>query len=216
MPSRIGQSCIVNAMSKCLFRLSKTRVPKGARNVKPGGWAEFIDLDLTWTSPDGSLKEEHAGKKFNNVFIKTCRDTGIEACPGLYLEGWMKDAGFQNVRTEKFILPVGTWPKDKTLVRRFLSSTTGPSDERLTIDPERGWCVELPTDQRRSRSIHTGSLHSRSWIFRRRSQGDLCKHQKGDQGSKDAYYVLSACCLRTKAGIANCFVKRRIVACCMT
>ncbi|KAL8716020.1 MAG: hypothetical protein Q9225_006293 [Loekoesia sp. 1 TL-2023] len=84
-------------------------------NVRPGGWAEFIDLDLTWTSPDGSLREEHASKKFNNVFIKTCRDAGIEACPGLYLEGWMKDAGFQNVHTEKHILPVGTWPKDKNL-----------------------------------------------------------------------------------------------------
>lgn len=84
-------------------------------NIKPGGWAEFIDLDLTWTSPDGSLRAEHAGKKFNNVFIKTCQDTGIEACPGLYLEGWMKDAGFQNIHTERFVLPVGTWPKDKTL-----------------------------------------------------------------------------------------------------
>ncbi|KAL8939647.1 MAG: hypothetical protein Q9216_003255, partial [Gyalolechia sp. 2 TL-2023] len=71
-------------------------------HVKPGGWAEFIDLDLTWTSPDGTLHEEHAGKKFNNVFIKTCRDAGIEACPGLYLEGWMKDAGFQNKE-------VGAW-----------------------------------------------------------------------------------------------------------
>ncbi|KAL8935196.1 MAG: hypothetical protein Q9211_004827, partial [Gyalolechia sp. 1 TL-2023] len=84
-------------------------------NVKPGGWVEFIDLDLTWTSPDGSLREEHAGKKFNNLFIKTCRDAGIEPCPGLFLEGWMKDAGFQNVHAEKFVLPVGPWPKDKTL-----------------------------------------------------------------------------------------------------
>ncbi|KAL9006940.1 MAG: hypothetical protein Q9188_000316 [Gyalolechia gomerana] len=84
-------------------------------HIKPGGWAEFIDLDLTWTSPDGSLRDEHAGKKFNNVFIKTCRDAGIEPCPGLYLEGWMKDAGFQNIHAEKFVLPVGTWPKDKTL-----------------------------------------------------------------------------------------------------
>ncbi|KAL8764187.1 MAG: hypothetical protein Q9184_000156 [Pyrenodesmia sp. 2 TL-2023] len=84
-------------------------------NTKPGGWVEFIDLDLTWTSPDGSLTEGHASKRFNNEFIKASRDTDIEPCPGLYLEGWMKDAGFQGVQAEKFVWPVGTWPKDKHL-----------------------------------------------------------------------------------------------------
>ncbi|KAI4196934.1 MAG: hypothetical protein LQ346_003143 [Caloplaca aetnensis] len=84
-------------------------------NTKPGGWVEFIDLDLTWTSPDGSLTEEHASKRFNNEFIKASRDTNIESCPGLYLEGWMKDAGFQGVQAEKFVWPVGTWPKEKHL-----------------------------------------------------------------------------------------------------
>ncbi|KAL8947109.1 MAG: hypothetical protein Q9222_006576 [Ikaeria aurantiellina] len=88
------------------------------QHTKPGGWAEFIDLDLTWTSPDGSLTEEHASKKFNRKFIEVCNTTGIEACPGLYLEGWMKDAGFQNVTAEKFVWPVGTWPKDKNLKER--------------------------------------------------------------------------------------------------
>lgn len=87
-----------------------------ARHTRPGGWVEFIDLDLTWTSPDGSLQESHASKRFNNEFIKASRETGIESCPGLYLEGWMKDAGFKDVKAEKFVWPVGTWPKDKHLV----------------------------------------------------------------------------------------------------
>ncbi|KAI4095626.1 MAG: hypothetical protein LQ344_001557 [Seirophora lacunosa] len=84
-------------------------------NTKPGGWAEFIDLDLTWISPDGSLKDTHASKKFNSEFIRISRETNVESCPGLYLEGWMKDAGFQGVHAEKFVLPVGTWPKDRHL-----------------------------------------------------------------------------------------------------
>ncbi|KAL8650546.1 MAG: hypothetical protein Q9226_005101 [Calogaya cf. arnoldii] len=82
---------------------------------EPGGWVEFIDLDLTWTSPDGSLQESHASKKFNKEFIKASREANIESCPGLYLEGWMKDAGFKDVKAEKFVWPVGTWPKDKHL-----------------------------------------------------------------------------------------------------
>ncbi|KAL9042880.1 MAG: hypothetical protein Q9180_000264 [Flavoplaca navasiana] len=84
-------------------------------HTRPGGWVEFIDLDLTWTSPDGSLEESHASKKFNNEFIRASREANIESCPGLYLEGWMKDAGFKDVKAEKFVWPVGTWPKDKHL-----------------------------------------------------------------------------------------------------
>ncbi|KAI4289606.1 MAG: hypothetical protein L6R35_001117 [Caloplaca aegaea] len=83
--------------------------------AKPGGWVEFIDLDVTWVSPDGSLKETNAIKRFNSEFIKMSRENNIESCPGLYLEGWMKDAGFQGVQAEKFVWPVGTWPKDKHL-----------------------------------------------------------------------------------------------------
>ncbi|KAL9637955.1 MAG: hypothetical protein Q9204_001681 [Flavoplaca sp. TL-2023a] len=71
-------------------------------HTRPGGWVEFIDLDLTWTSPDGSLEESHASKKFNNEFIRASREANIESCPGLYLEGWMNDAGFKDKE-------VGAW-----------------------------------------------------------------------------------------------------------
>ncbi|KAI4116660.1 MAG: hypothetical protein LQ345_002958 [Seirophora villosa] len=93
-------------------------------NTKPGGWAEFIDLDLTWISPDGSMKDTHASKKFNSEFIRISRETNVESCPGLYLEGWMKDAGFQGVHAEKFVLPVGTWPKDRHLIMQGLEAFT--------------------------------------------------------------------------------------------
>ncbi|KAL8874547.1 MAG: hypothetical protein Q9174_000134 [Haloplaca sp. 1 TL-2023] len=104
-------------------KLNLAPIPKNAKRILDIGtgtgiWAmeyEFIDLDLAWTSPDGSLLEEHAGKRFNNEFIKASHAAGIEPCPGLYLEKWMKDAGFQNVKAEKFVWPVGTWPKDKHL-----------------------------------------------------------------------------------------------------
>ncbi|KAL8926767.1 MAG: hypothetical protein Q9172_001643 [Xanthocarpia lactea] len=93
-------------------------------HTKSGGWVEFIDLDLTWTSPDGSLTDSHSSKRFNNEFIKASREANIESCPGLYLEGWMKDAGFANVKAEKFIWPVGTWPKDKHLIMEGLEGFT--------------------------------------------------------------------------------------------
>lgn len=90
------------------------------RHTKPGGWVEFIDLDLAWQSPDGSLKQEHASLKFNNEFINAMRKADMEPCPGPLLEGWVKDAGFSDVHHEKYVLPIGTWPADKHLVGKIL------------------------------------------------------------------------------------------------
>ena len=86
-------------------------------NVAPGGYAEFIEYDLTWTSPDGSLPEDSQLKKTNMLFLKTLKEAGIEPNAGLCLEEWMKKAGFVDVTVTKYPLPVGTWAADKHLVR---------------------------------------------------------------------------------------------------
>ena len=75
----------------------------------------MLDLDLAWTSPDGSLTEEMASLKFNKLFLQTCLEMGQDAQPGAKLEGYLKDAGYKDVVTQKFVIPVGTWPKDKQL-----------------------------------------------------------------------------------------------------
>lgn len=90
------------------------------RFTKPGGYSEFIDLDLAWTSPDGSLTPNHASLKFNHEFLKATRATNMEPCPGPLLEGYLKDAGFADIHARKFVWPVGTWPADKHLVRNSI------------------------------------------------------------------------------------------------
>lgn len=40
--------------------------------------------------------------------------------PGRSLEQWMKEAGFVNVVTQKYILPLGTWPRNPHFVSRCL------------------------------------------------------------------------------------------------
>ena len=85
------------------------------RHTTPGGWVEFIDLDLEWRSPDGSLTPT-ASKHFNSIFMKASRESGQEACPGPLLEGWLEDAGFTDVAAQRFVWPVGTWPAEKHLV----------------------------------------------------------------------------------------------------
>lgn len=85
-------------------------------HTKPGGWAEFQDFDLTYYSEDGSLKKEQNVSKWITTFNDAARRFGRDPCPGSKLEGWIKDAGFENVRHEKLRLPIGPWAKDKHLV----------------------------------------------------------------------------------------------------
>jgi hypothetical protein len=37
--------------------------------------------------------------------------------PGTHLEGWLRNAGFVELKQEIFKLPLGVWPKDEKLVR---------------------------------------------------------------------------------------------------
>lgn len=65
---------------------------------------------------DGSLKPEHAEQKWGDLGCGACVAFGKDPHPGPKLEGWVKDAGFEDVYHERFRLPIGPWPKDKHLV----------------------------------------------------------------------------------------------------
>lgn len=84
--------------------------------VKPGHYVEFQDFDVEYYSEDGSLKTEHSVQYWITTLLKAANDFGRTPCPGPKLEGWMKDAGFEDVQHEKYRLPIGPWPKDKHLV----------------------------------------------------------------------------------------------------
>jgi hypothetical protein len=40
----------------------------------------------------------------------------MDPYPCQKLEGWMRDAGFINIKYELFPVPLGPWPKDKVMV----------------------------------------------------------------------------------------------------
>lgn len=50
-----------------------------------------------------------------NAPVDASHRFGRDLCPGPKLEGWMKDAGFEEIWHEKFRLPIGPWAKDKHL-----------------------------------------------------------------------------------------------------
>ena len=90
-------------------------VGQAFRNTKPGGWAEFQDFDANYYSDDGSFKEGQSIHKYITIFMDAAKGFGRDSRPGPQLEGWMRDAGFENIVAEKFRLPIGPWPKDKDL-----------------------------------------------------------------------------------------------------
>lgn len=97
-------------------------VGQAYQHTKPGGWAEFQDFDAKYYSEDGTMVEGSVVDSWVKTWVQATIDGGKDVHPGSQLEGWMQNAGFQNIRTEKFRVPIGPWPKDKHLVSdwRFL------------------------------------------------------------------------------------------------
>ncbi|KAL0931976.1 UMTA methyltransferase [Colletotrichum truncatum] len=81
-------------------------------NLNPGGWAEFQDVTSEWYSEDGTLSDKSFAWNWNRTLGQACRDIGRDPSPGAKLEGWVNDAGFQNIFHQRFKTPLGFWPKD--------------------------------------------------------------------------------------------------------
>ncbi|KAK1999894.1 methyltransferase domain-containing protein [Colletotrichum falcatum] len=81
-------------------------------NTNPGGWVEFQDYDLLYTSDDGSLTEEHEALKWDNLFLEACDKMGRDGRPGPKLKDWVREAGFVNVAHKQYKMLIGPWPKD--------------------------------------------------------------------------------------------------------
>ncbi|KAJ9273733.1 hypothetical protein DTO212C5_12 [Paecilomyces variotii] len=83
-------------------------------NVTPGGWVEFQDWDTRLHSEDRSTHGTSL-QQYYDLTIPAFNRLGVEPAPGPHLEGWFREAGFVDIHVEKFLIPLGAWPKDKRL-----------------------------------------------------------------------------------------------------
>ncbi|KAK1981328.1 methyltransferase domain-containing protein [Colletotrichum cereale] len=82
------------------------------RNLNPGGWVEFHEVDGEYYSDDGTYTKKHTVRQWNIQYVEACEMMGRTARPGPQLEGWVKDAGFQNITHQRFKIPIGPWAKE--------------------------------------------------------------------------------------------------------
>ena len=54
--------------------------------------------------------------RWTDEVIEGIKKFKLEPEPGPKLEGWVRDAGFENIHQRLLPIPVGQWPKDKKLV----------------------------------------------------------------------------------------------------
>ena len=91
-------------------------VRQAYQNTAPGGFVELQDFDLEYYSEDGSLKKDMPISEWITELLDASRNFQRDPCPGTKLEGWVKDAGFENLTVQRYKLPIGPWAKDPHLV----------------------------------------------------------------------------------------------------
>ncbi|KAJ9218230.1 hypothetical protein DTO166G4_96 [Paecilomyces variotii] len=105
-------------------------------NTVPGGWVEFQDWDLNMYSQDGSTTGTSI-EQYYNIGIRAYEKTGHVVSPGPHLEQWFHEAGFTEIHVQKYLLPMGPWPKEEHLkslgMWNLLQASTGFEASALAV-----------------------------------------------------------------------------------
>lgn len=86
-----------------------------SRHIKPGGWFELQEILHYPQCHDGSLPEKHPVAEYWGLIHQALSNLGVNFSATLLLADMMKEAGFINITTRTFQVPIGTWPKNKVL-----------------------------------------------------------------------------------------------------
>ncbi|TXC02082.1 hypothetical protein FocTR4_00009442 [Fusarium oxysporum f. sp. cubense] len=88
----------------------------------PGGWVQSAEADVEFRSDDGTIDKEPNLKLYKKLFEEGGKILGYPFFVYDQQVQGFKDAGFEDVTTVDYKLPVGDWPKDPKLaeVGRFV------------------------------------------------------------------------------------------------
>lgn len=105
--------------------------------TKPGGYIEHLDMDIQFTSDDGTVKEGDIMYEWSKVFIGAGEMMGRTFTIARNSKQLLEEAGFVDVVEKTYKIPVGAWmedPKWKEIGRwDLLYLTTGLEGMALYI-----------------------------------------------------------------------------------
>ncbi|KAL2074103.1 hypothetical protein VTL71DRAFT_7881 [Oculimacula yallundae] len=81
--------------------------------TKPGGYIEHLDMDIQFTSDDGSVKEGDVMYEWSKLFIKAGDMIGRTFTIARDSTRLLEEAGFVDVIEKKYKIPVGAWMPEK-------------------------------------------------------------------------------------------------------
>jgi hypothetical protein len=87
--------------------------------LEDGGWVEFQLLDSKHYARDESINEGNRVLQLYNLQTEALSKVGRKLDVGDDIEEFLKQAGFQNVTHRRWPVPLGGWPKNKTLVWNY-------------------------------------------------------------------------------------------------
>ncbi|CAG8975446.1 hypothetical protein HYALB_00004760 [Hymenoscyphus albidus] len=97
-------------------------------HVKPGGWFELQEVHHYPYSSDNSIPADNLVAQYWSFVIEALSNLGVDFNATLLLEKMMREAGFVNVSTTLFHVPIGQWPRNKVL------KSVGLYWQRILID----------------------------------------------------------------------------------
>jgi hypothetical protein len=106
-------------------------------HLKPGGWIELQELEFVTYCDDGTMKDDFLVTKFLNLVKDGLAVFGIDLLGMIKNAQNLRDAGFVNVEEKIFKIPLGVWPKNKTmkLIGLYLRSVIYDGLQGVSLGP---------------------------------------------------------------------------------
>ncbi|PQE24910.1 hypothetical protein CJF32_00007262 [Rutstroemia sp. NJR-2017a WRK4] len=89
------------------------------KSLKPGGWLDIMELDgsdpsyYSAANDDLPLPRGNPARDSNEYGNKAVRMMGLDLDGTPKIEGWLKEAGYVNIKVEIKKIPIGPWMEDK-------------------------------------------------------------------------------------------------------
>ena len=80
---------------------------KRNRALRPGGKVELVDFDFILYSDDNTVSEDNQLTKFLELLIGAAKTLGIDMSKATQYEDLLRDAGFEDIKTVVYKLPMG-------------------------------------------------------------------------------------------------------------